>query len=103
MKKENELGELGKIFEIAERASRGGCLRIGRRNLRNAFQVLRYAIRDWAVGKEAGVVLRTLGIMKKAGGEVSPHITEAIIRVDDEKSAEEIKRLLEAHGYEETK
>ncbi len=71
--------------------------------LRNAFQVFRYAFREWALTREEGVVLRALMVRDSRVREVKSYGTEMVISVDDEESADAIAQLLKRDGYTEDK
>jgi hypothetical protein len=103
---EEAMGDLLEVYEAAEERLSGSC--IGRELIqaRNAFQVFRYAFREWALDKSTGVVLRALMLAENAGGEVSCNLKtspaeEMVIQCDDEIAAEVISLILETHGYEE--
>lgn len=69
--------------------------------LRNAFQVFRYAFREWALGNDRGVVLRALMLADSRAREVRSKNREMVIQVEDSEIGEALERLLEADGYVE--
>lgn len=68
--------------------------------LRNAFQVFRYAFREWALSQDRGVVLRALMLADARAKEVRCNSREMVIQVEDDGVAEALTRLLEGDGYE---
>lgn len=69
--------------------------------LRNAFQVFRYAMREWALGNDRGVVLRALMLADSRAREVRSNSTEMVIQCESEDVGAALARLLESDGYEE--
>lgn len=69
--------------------------------LRNAFQVFRYAFREWALGNDRGVVLRALMLADSRAREVRSNSREMVIQVDDPEVGKALERLLEGDGYVE--
>lgn len=69
--------------------------------LRNAFQVFRYAFREWALRNDRGVVLRALMVADKRAREVRTNGKEMVIQCADQELGEALARLLEGDGYAE--
>jgi hypothetical protein len=80
-----------------------GCFKWNREELRNAFQVLRYAIKEWAEDKPREVVWQMIMFEDSRGREVSPILeeTENVIYCEDEGTAEVLEEMLRKEGYEE--
>lgn len=90
------------VYELAEKRLGAGCLGWNREELRNAFQVLRYAIREWACDKPRGVVWQMLmsGGKKEQEVEAVLGASENILYCDDEQTAEVLEEMLRKEGYE---
>jgi hypothetical protein len=91
------------IYKLAELRMKESCIPCSLVQLRNAFQVFRYAFREWALSREEGVVLRALMLTDSRSREVSPFLAAEgkVVVCDDEETAEAIERLLRNDGYEE--
>lgn len=91
-----------RVYEIAEERLKKSCIWIDEESCRNAFQVFRYAFREWALRESRGVVLRALMVADKRVREVSSNSTEMVIQCADPELGEALARLLERDGYEES-
>lgn len=101
--------DLAEIMEMAE--GRMGAVDMRRRyrgcgdcagiQVRNAFQVFRHAIREWALVHGEGEALKALMYSADSAREVKSNITEMTILCEDSSTAEKLGRVLEAGGYEE--
>ncbi len=91
------------IYKIAEARVKGSVIPSDMVQLRNAFQVFRYAFREWALRKEGGVVLRALMLADARAKEVRSVFgaEENVIYCEDSEVAEVIEKLLIGEGYEE--
>ena len=92
------------LDEIYKTAFERACMSaIGndRIQLMNAFQVFRYAFREWALRNERGDVLRALMLADSRAKEVRCNSREMVIQVEDDGVAEALARLLEGDGYTE--
>ena len=69
--------------------------------LRNAFQVFRYAFREWALGRGEGEVLRALMLSDVRAREVKSNGKEMVIQCADPELAEALEELLRRDGYTE--
>jgi hypothetical protein len=69
---------------------------------RELFQMFRYALREWGVGKRSERVLNAImyadPIIKK---EEIESVGEAVIFTEDKEVAQQIEELLRGSGYEE--
>lgn len=103
---------LNEIYESAERSINGGMIgwSYGREELMNAFQVFRYAMREWALKHREGTVLRMLMLNEDAIREVEcrtkkrmsvERCEEVGILCDDERAAKAIETVLKDFGYVE--
>lgn len=91
------------VYSIAERHSLNSCIPIDSETLRCAFQLVRYAFREWACNKSDGVVLRMLRHGNRGEGEVGSYYREMVIQCEDNEKAEAIAQLLREDGYVEEK
>lgn len=91
------------IYSLAEERLKKSCIPHDLIQLRNAFQVFRYAFREWALTKEEGVVLRALMFRDNSVGEVKRILgmEEIIIECEDEDVGNALAKLLGRNGYEE--
>jgi len=91
------------IYKLAEDRIKLSPIPCSLVQLRNAFQVFRYAFREWAMGKKEGVVLRALMLADARAREVRSVFgaEENVIYCEDSGIAEALTRLLEGDGYEE--
>ena len=89
------------IYKLAEEKMALSPIPYSLVQLRNAFQVFRYAFREWAMGNDRGVVLRALMLCDSRAREVRSNSTEMVIQVDDKDIGIALSRLLESDGYEE--
>jgi hypothetical protein len=91
------------IYKLAEEKMKLSPIPYSLVQLRNAFQVFRYAFREWALTQDRGVVLRALMVADERAREVRSNGKEMVIQVEDDGVAEALTRLLEGDGYEEEK
>ena len=79
------------------------CLWCKKAQLRNAFQVYRYAIKEWAEDKPREVVWQMLMHEDCRAREVSPILgdSENVIYCEDESTGEILEEMLRKEGYEE--
>ena len=74
-----------------------------KRCVRELFQLFRYVMRDWGVGKRSEKVLNAImyadPIIKK---EEIERVEEAVIFVEDVEAAKQIEELLRGEGYQES-
>lgn len=89
------------IYKLAEEKMKKSPIPYSLVQLRNAFQVFRYAFREWALQNDRGVVLRALMLADARAREVRSNNQEMVIQCDDSDVALAIERLLEADGYVE--
>lgn len=89
------------IYRIAEERMERSAIPCDAVQLRNAFQIFRYAMREWALGNDRGVVLRALMLCDARAREVKRNYTEMVIQVEEEEIGEAIGELLKRNGYEE--
>jgi predicted transcriptional regulator len=89
------------IYKLAEEKMKLSPIPYSLVQLRNAFQVFRYAFREWALGNDRGVVLRALMLADARAREVRSNGKEMVIQVDDPDVAIALERLLEGDGYVE--
>ena len=101
----HQLGQAEKdiieIYKIAEERMKCTPIPYSLVQLRNAFQVFRYAMREWALGNDRGVVLRALMLADSRAREVRSNSTEMVIQCESEDVGVALARLLESDGYEE--
>lgn len=90
------------VYKMAEERMKMSPIPYSLVQLRNAFQVFRYAFREWAKDEDRGVVLRALMVADERAKEVKSGITEMTIQCEDRDVAEALARLLESDGYETT-
>jgi len=91
------------VYKLAEKRLGAGCFRWNVEELRNAFQVLRYAVREWAADKSRGVVWRMLMFEDMKGREVvvdNKNPEERVIYCADPELAEVLEELIRKDGYE---
>ena len=93
------------IYKLAEERMASSCIPYSLVQLRNAFQVFRYAFREWALGKEEGVVLRALMLCDSRAREVKSIFApvEMVIHYSAVEGADVIEELLGMDGYTEDK
>ena len=91
------------IYKLAEERIKLSPIPCSLVQLRNAFQVFRYAFREWAMGKGEGVVLRALMLADSRAKEVRSVFgaEENVIYCEDSEAALLIERLLKIDGYED--
>lgn len=89
------------IYKLAEEKMRVSPIPYSLVQLRNAFQVFRYAFREWALTKDQGVVLRALMLSDARAREVRSNNSEMVIQCADPELAEALEELLKGDGYEE--
>lgn len=107
---ERDVIEVYKLAEarMGETHNFGGryksCFSCQRAQLLNAFQVFRYAFREWALKHGEGVVLRALMLRDSRVREVSSNIPNvgSVMFCEDDEIAEELEKLLKGDGYEES-
>lgn len=91
------------IYKLAEEKMQSSPIPYSLVQLRNAFQVFRYAFREWALGNDRGVVLRALMLADSRAREVKCNSKEMVIQCADPELGEALARLLERDGYVEDK
>lgn len=96
--------DLWEIYSLCERRLHDGCFYYDPIAMRNAFQVVRYAFREWGVGKRPERVLNALmyaspKIKKEEKLEVV--VGDSVIFCEDAKKAKQIEEILRGEGYEE--
>ncbi len=89
------------IYKLAEERMALSPIPYSLVQLRNAFQVFRYAMREWALGNDRGVVLRALMLADSRAREVRSNSTEMVIQCESEDVGVALARLLESYGYAE--
>ena len=89
------------IYRLAEEKMALSAIPHSLVQLRNAFQVFRYAFREWALSNDRGVVLRALMLCDSRAREVKQNSTEMVIQCESEEIGEALAKLLESDGYEE--
>jgi hypothetical protein len=91
------------VYRIAEEKLGLGCFKWNREELRNAFQVLRYAIKEWAEDKPRGVVWQMLMSGENDGQEVGADLadSENVIYCEDAETGAMLEEMLRKEGYEE--
>jgi hypothetical protein len=91
------------VYKLAEERIKLSPIPCSLVQLRNAFQVFRYAFREWAMGKKEGVVLRALMLADARAKEVRSVFgaEENVIYCEDSDAALVIERLLKIDGYED--
>ena len=89
------------IYKLAEEKMQRSPIPYSLVQLRNAFQVFRYAFREWALGNDRGVVLRALMLVDSRAREVKSNGKEMVIQCQDDGIADALARLLEGDGYVE--
>lgn len=89
------------IYKLAEERMAKSPIPYSLVQLRNAFQVFRYAFREWALGNDRGVVLRALMLADARAREVRCNSTEMVIQCESEDVGIALARLLEIDGYAE--
>jgi hypothetical protein len=89
------------IYKLAEEKMKLSPIPYSLVQLRNAFQVFRYAFREWSLTQDRGVVLRALMLADARAKEVRCNSREMVIQVDDSDVALALERLLEGDGYTE--
>jgi hypothetical protein len=96
------LNDLLDVYDLCNRSVQEGAFRGTHPDVvRNAFQVVRYAFREWAVGKRDERVLNALmyGELKEKYFDPIQH--EVTYFVEDESQAKAIEDLLKDKGFEE--
>jgi len=91
------------VYRLAEKRLGAGCMKWNREELRNAFQVLRYAVREWAADKPRGVVWKMLMFEDCRAREVkvdNKNMEEQVIYCADADLAEVLEELIRKDGYE---
>jgi hypothetical protein len=93
------------IYKLAEKRLGAGCFKWNVEELRNAFQVFRYAFKEWASDKEEGVVLKALMFDDFRSREVDidipkEEVEEQVIYCADPDLAVLLEQLLRTGGYE---
>jgi len=91
------------VYELAEKRLGAGCMKWNREELRNAFQVFRYAVREWAADKSRGVVWQMLMFEDCRAREVkvdNKNLEEQVIYCADPSLAEVLEELIRKDGYE---
>jgi hypothetical protein len=89
------------IYKLAEEKMKLSPIPYSLVQLRNAFQVFRYAFREWALTQDRGVVLRALMVADERAREVRSNGKEMVIQCADKELGEALARLLEGDGYTE--
>ena len=91
------------VYKLAEERIKLSPIPCSLVQLRNAFQVFRYAFREWAMGKKEGVVLRALMLADSRAKEVRSVFgaEENVIYCEDGEMAEVIEKLLRVDGYDD--
>jgi hypothetical protein len=90
------------VYGLAEKRLGLGCFKWNREELRNAFQVLRYAIREWAEDKPRGVVWQMIMSGVNDGQEVGADLadSENVIYCEDAETGAMLEEMLRKEGYE---
>ncbi len=98
---EKAVRDVMNVYELAEERMKASCIPFDAIQLRNAFQVFRYAFREWGMTKDPGVVLRALFFSENRVREVKQNPAEVVFQVEDKEIAESLENLLRGYGYEE--
>ena len=84
------------IYKLMEkRLKESGLYQYDWAAMRNAFQVMRYAFREWSYGKSDSRILKAL----RYGEQPVELVREHKLIVEDDCVAEEIKLILETEDY----
>ena len=99
--REKAIEDALEVYRIAEERMVASAIPCSLVQLRNAFQVFRYAWREWAADKDRGVVLRAFMVADERAREVRSDSTELMIQCEDAEMGIALEILLRGYGYEE--